>query len=89
MPYIKQVERSQIDEHIDKIFIASPGHLNYAITRLIHNYIKAMGLKYARLNDVIGVLECAKMELYRRITAPYEDTKIIENGIVSDLEAGK
>ena len=31
---------------------------------------------------VIGALECAKLELYRRIAAPYEDTKIQENGEV-------
>jgi len=31
---------------------------------------------------VTGVLECAKLELYRRIAAPYEDTKIEENGDV-------
>ena len=86
MPYIRQAERPQIDEKIDNIFIASPGHLNYAITKLCHNYIKQMGLKYARLNDVIGALECAKMEIYRRVAAPYEDIKINENGVVSDLE---
>lgn len=86
MPYIRQTERPQIDENIDKIFIAGVGHLNYAITRLCHNYIKQMGLKYARLNDVVGVLDCAKMEMYRRIVAPYENTKIVENGTVSDLE---
>jgi len=31
-------------------------------------------------------LECAKLELYRMIAAPYEDTKIKENGSVSDLD---
>jgi len=30
----------------------------------------------------VGVLECAKMELYRRVAAPYEDKKKEENGDV-------
>jgi len=30
----------------------------------------------------VGVLECAKLELYRRIAAPYEDEKIVETGDV-------
>jgi hypothetical protein len=33
-------------------------------------------------NDVIGALECCKLELYRRMVAPYENTKIKENGDV-------
>ena len=37
---------------------------------------------YALYNAVIGVLECAKMELYRRQISPYEDRKIAENGDV-------
>ena len=39
-------------------------------------------VEYARINELIGVLECAKLELYRRIAVPYEDTKIAENGDV-------
>ena len=37
---------------------------------------------YADINSAIGVLECAKLELYRRQAAPYEDKKIEENGEV-------
>jgi hypothetical protein len=37
---------------------------------------------YAEINEVVGVLECCKLELYRRLAAPYEDTKIKENGDV-------
>jgi len=35
-----------------------------------------------QINEVIGVLECAKLELYRRVAAPYEERKRIENGEV-------
>ena len=32
--------------------------------------------------NLVGVLECAKLELYRRLAAPYEDLKIEDNGDV-------
>ena len=38
--------------------------------------------RYAHLNEAIGVLECAKLELYRRVAAPYEDGKRAETGDV-------
>jgi len=39
-------------------------------------------VRYAHLNEVVGVLECAKLELYRRVVAPYEDQKMTESGDV-------
>jgi hypothetical protein len=57
------------------------GALNYAVTRLVLSFLGARP-NYARFNAVIGVLECAKLELYRRAVAPYEDKKIAENGDV-------
>ena len=36
----------------------------------------------SRINELVGVLECAKIELYRRIAAPYEDDKSRINGDV-------
>ncbi len=38
--------------------------------------------KSAYFNAVVGALECAKLELYRRMVAPYENGKIAENGDV-------
>lgn len=64
------------------------GELNYAITRLCHDYIRSKkGPSYAVLNSVHGVLHCADLELYRTVTAPYEDTKREANGSVSELDA--
>jgi hypothetical protein len=37
---------------------------------------------YDDYNSLIGTLECAKQELYRRKIAAYEDKKIEENGEV-------
>ena len=59
----------------------SPGTLNYIITRLVHWWL-GDNPNYERYNAAIGVLECAKLELYRRKVSPYEDEKINENGDV-------
>ena len=91
MPYIKQENRNHYDETIDaliKLFEPSDDHakkgeLNYAITRLIKGvYGNKDTTRYTYINDAIGVLECVKLELYRRVAAPYEDVKIQENGDV-------
>lgn len=90
MPYIKQKDRLNLDyllhdvsANIDALN-GHPGVLNYTITKLCDEYILSEGKDYATINSVIGVLECAKLELYRRVAAPYEDTKIKENGDVYD-----
>jgi hypothetical protein len=58
------------------------GELNYAVTNLVLGYIAQHGKNYQHINDVIGALEGAKLEFYRRLVGPYEDTKIAENGDV-------
>jgi len=80
MPYIDQDRRRCLEQGSEP---ETAGELNYLVTRLLDQYIlKKGGLKYARINDVIGVLECAKLEAYRRLAAPYEDSKISEAGDV-------
>jgi hypothetical protein len=80
MPYIKQARREAI------LAGAKPqdaGELNFAITALVDSYLKDKGgVRYAHLNEVIGAIDCAKLELYRRVAAPYEDKKIAESGDV-------
>ena len=58
------------------------GMMNYCISTLISKTLSAHGTNYALINELIGVLECAKLELYRRVASPYEDTKVQENGDV-------
>lgn len=97
MPYITKQKREQVDYELGLLIdavvhsassdiTALPGILNYCITRLIKSaYFSATGkkkLSYADHNAIVGVLECAKIEFYRRQTAPYEDEKIEENGDV-------
>lgn len=83
MPYIKQYKRDGLEPIVAP---TTPGELNYVITSLCHQYIQENGLCYATLNEVIGVLECAKQELYRMVVAPYENMKQAENGCMSELD---
>ena len=82
MPYIKKEDRNKFFMGIDKIWPANPGELNYVFTEIIYNYLERNGEKYQHYNDIVGALECCKMELYRRRVMPYEDKKIVENGDV-------
>lgn len=79
MPYIIPVNRSVMTPK--NLPIGLPGDLNFAITKLIDQYLQD-DLNYSGINTVIGVLECAKLELYRRVAAPYEDKKCADNGDV-------
>jgi|TARA_R110000823_G_scaffold295814_1_gene415793 hypothetical protein len=90
MPYI-DVEKRELLEHslqnlYARILVQNEadlaGVLNYCISRIVSEIVKEKGLKYSQLNELIGVLECAKLELYRRVAAPYEDEKAILNGDV-------
>jgi hypothetical protein len=60
----------------------SSGELNYAFTELAKLYMNQHGLSYQTINDIVGALEGAKAEFYRRVAVPYEDKKIEENGDV-------
>lgn len=83
MPYIKQEDRQKFEQVLDFTpHIASPGELNFVITLICQQYINDKGISYQTLNDVCGALTNANLELYRRITAGYEDKKIQENGDV-------
>jgi len=84
MPYIKTKKRPEIFAcmHQASCSIRNVGELNYAITQLCKLYLEDNQEKYQTYNDIIGVLECAKLELYRRKIANYEDQKIKENGDV-------
>ena len=98
MPYVKQEDRIEIatvlepleDFIFDERLGAQPGTLNYIITSLCHAYIQGNGYySYAGMNEVIGILECAKQEFYRTVVVPYEDIKRKENGPVSKLDKEK
>ena len=89
MPYIKPEDREIFDEWIYFLadFCNTSGEMNYIITKFFHLMAVKNKLCYDMLNSTIGVLECAKLELYRQIAAKYEDKKKRENGAISELDA--
>lgn len=81
MPYIPQGDRQNLQPLANRL-AEDPGELNFQLACIVNAYLAAKPLKYQRLNDVVGVLECLKMEVNRRIVAVYESAKILENGDV-------
>ena len=87
MPYITQEDRPQYDAVLEELIgllkekppESVDGHLNYVVTRVIK---EVYPLRYYHINKAMGVLECIQHEFYRRVAAPYEDTKIEQNGDV-------
>ena len=87
MPYIKPEKRVKYQKVLAELISmlkAVPaeevdGEINYIVTKILKEIYP---LRYYHINKAIGVLECIKQEYYRRVAAPYEDTKIIESGDV-------
>ena len=87
MPYIKQELREELSEELNalkrKLFNLNgfnsdgrAGILNYVITDLLDTcYGPLSDAKYKDYNEAIGMLECCKLEFYRKAAAPYEDIK--------------
>ena len=80
MPYIHESKRKAFANKT--ICMSCAGDLNYLITQLCQEYKELHGESYSTYNDILGALEGAKLELYRRKVAPYEDIKIKEHGDV-------
>jgi len=87
LPYIKSEKRKKYEKIIQElvtILKSLPpeevdGDLNYVVTKLLK---EVYPLRYYHINKAVGVLECIKLEFYRRVAAPYEDLKIKESGDV-------
>lgn len=89
MPYIDQSKRKKISfvlenshKQIESEYIDCAGDLNYAFTILAIDYIKRKGLNYQNINDILGALDGASKEFYRRVVEKYENEKIKINGDV-------
>jgi len=93
MPYIAEREREILDDainqviskliNIDTLETQRGGLLNYIITRIVLASMKN-DIRYSKINDIIGALQCVQLELYRRLVGDYEDTKIASNGDVKE-----
>jgi hypothetical protein len=96
MPYISKDKRHVLDGAIEELHhkLAElqldyaeennhEGNLNYIISRLMMlSYGDSQCTNYSNINSAIGILECAKLEMYRKVAAPYENQKEFENGKV-------
>lgn len=90
MPYISKEKRMLLEHPLASLAAGviveesknQAGVLNYCISALLNEVLKTNGISYRNINELIGVLECAKLELYRRVASPYEDEKIQSNGDV-------
>ena len=83
MPYIKSKTLRKALDALVFTFMGSgaddnTGKLNYFLFQLA----KCTCTNYRSYRDFIGELEAAKLEIYRRQIAPYENKKIKENGDV-------
>ena len=91
MPYIEQKDRKRFESFLDEWSKVDPEHmtsgeLNYVISSMIW-YIFDKKKSYTKANEIIGALDCIKREFYRRKVAPYEDSKMQENGDVKIKQA--
>ena len=83
MPYITKERRDALlDQEGAACPILTAGELNFVLTTVIHEYLRHHITNYATINDVLGALEGAKLEFYRRVAAPYENAKLAQNGDV-------
>lgn len=85
MPYTREERRKlqyrPIEELVD--VIQDKGDLNHAICELTALLMaKNGGMGYTNVSNWIDGVNGARKELERRLLAPYEDIKIIENGDV-------
>lgn len=87
MPYIKKEAREfyhfEVKNLVEKLktvdFVA--GDINYIVSNIIAEAYKAKP-SYQTINNMIGALEGAKLEFYRRVATPHEELKALENGDV-------
>ena len=97
MPYIHPITRIALDRYTEELInclsermesgVLIAGQLNYVISRIISRLVIKFGVKYSTLNEMIGVLECAKLEIYRRLAVPHENQAKERNGDVFDENA--
>ncbi len=96
MPYIKKEQREELEPELGALIqkmLSMPefhsngraGILNYVITDMLDSCFGPLSdAKYKDYNEAIGMLECCKLEFYRKAAAPYEDMKEKQNGKVLD-----
>lgn len=80
MPYIEAGIRAAIDS--GRMLPRNVGELTYAMTKVALAHVEKKGMSFAVFAEVMAALHATDQEFYRRMVAPYEDRKILENGDV-------
>ena len=62
------------------------GDLNYLISAIIDGTLSRRGVRYKNLNAIIGALECAKLELYRRVAHLMKTRKLLKTVMFTQSE---
>ena len=81
MPYISREDRNGIITGSIRVTTENPGRVTYRLFKSCLHFLP----KEPCFSDycvLLGALEAAKLELYRRYIAPYEDKKMKEHGDV-------
>lgn len=96
MPYIKEEFRKELrplidalGEKVNEIHKKYPeqtrdGLMNFSLSELIAMVYP--NARYTDMNEVVGMLECCKLEYYRKKASPYEDKKEEENGSIRNFD---
>ena len=79
MPYLDKAIRASLDNGRKP---TEAEELNYILTRLCDEFLMKTAMSYKNINQVIGALECAKLEFYRRVAGPHADQRCRLNGEV-------
>lgn len=86
MPYIDPEARPAIDAAVADMQVDNldAGELNYLISVICDRWAtRNETFRYEEsILDVVGTLECVKLEFYRKCAAAYEDGKERANGTV-------
>ena len=82
MPYITAEDRQRLRTARSE----TVGELTYELTEVCTGYLEDRPQSFTWYAEVVAALEAAKLEFYRRVLAPYEDTKIDENGDVYNVD---
>lgn len=92
MAYVSPELRRTLEPVVDRVIDAlreleldfpessTEGNLNYIFSRVLADVYHGGG--YKGINDAIGVLECAKLEFYRRVGA---DVNTVDRQINGDV----
>lgn len=82
MPYIPKEKRlvmNRVVTEMERVGVEANGDLNYILYKFC---VRNVAPGYGNYKNYCGELDQCVTEIKRRLLAPYEDTKISENGDV-------